>query len=255
MSLAHIHYMSPALKKQCGLYVTLPDFDEPPRPVVYLLHGMGDDYSCWQRRSSIERYAVKNKLIVVMPDGDRSFYTNAVDGSGNYEQHLLDTIAFIERVVICRANRASRGIGGLSMGGFGALKLALRHPQLFASVTSHSSPFSVFSKKIPADRRGLIRRIFGAKLHPSEDLFALTRKLKRSGKQIPRLHIDCGSEDGLIGSNNLMHEHLSNLGIKHQYAVHPGGHDWDYWDRHVQTALEFHKRVFDGSLEAERKSR
>ncbi|MEK7414489.1 MAG: alpha/beta hydrolase family protein [Planctomycetota bacterium] len=246
MALAHLHYWSPALQKQCGMFVAMPDAASKPRPVVYLLHGLSDDHTMWQRRSSIERYAERCGLIVVMPDGARSFYTNAADGSGNYEQHILDSIAYVERTLHCRSDRAARGIGGLSMGGYGALKIALKHPELFSSVAIHSAPLDIDKCRISKDRKSLFNRVFGPAITPTEDCFALVRKLKRMKTRFPRLRIDCGTEDGLIGHNDRMHALLKQLGVEHHYGTPPGGHDWEYWDLHVQSALEFHRDTFAG---------
>jgi S-formylglutathione hydrolase FrmB len=256
MALAHVHYWSPALQKQSGMFITLPDGEEKqPRPVVYLLHGHSDDYTIWQRRTSVERYADRLGLIIVMPDGGRSFYVDAVDGSGDYERHILDTIAFTERTFHCRSDRASRGIGGLSMGGYGALKFALKFPHLFASATPHSGALDIVAWMAKEPRGGLLKRLLGAKPSPAEDCLALARKAKRSGKPIPSLRIDCGAEDFLLDQNEKMHAHLAKLGIEHQYEVHPGAHNWEYWDLHVRSALEFHKRVFDGASTAMRKAK
>jgi len=247
MALAHIHYWSPALQKQSGMFVTLPDgVEAAPRPVVYMLHGYSDDYTIWQRRTSIERYADRHGLMVVMLDGAKSFYINAVDGSGDYEQHILDSIAFTERTICCRSDRAGRGIGGLSMGGYGALLFALKHPHLFASATPHSGALDIIAWSKNPQRSPVLDRVLGPKPRADIDCFALARALKRSGKPIPKLRIDCGADDFLLDQNTRMHAHLTKLGIDHQFEIHPGAHNWEYWDTQIQPALEFHKRVFDG---------
>ena len=248
MALAHIHYWSPALQQQSGVFVTLPDGEEAaPRPVVYMLHGYSDDYTIWQRRTSIERYADRHGIMVVMLEGAKSFYINAADGSGDYEQHILDSIAFTERTIRCRSDRAGRGIGGLSMGGYGTLLFALKHPQLFASAVAHSGVTDIITWSKQPGRDSLLKRILGPKPRPDIDCFSLARKLVKSGKPMPKLRIDCGADDFLLDQNNRLHAHLTKLGIDHQFEIHPGAHNWEYWDTHIQSALEFHKRVFDGA--------
>lgn len=255
MALAHVHYWSAPLQKQCGLFLALPEREGPPPPVVYLLHGLSDDYTIWQRRTSVERYAEALGLAVVMPDGGRSFYVDAIDGSGDWEKHILATVGFIERGFRVRADRAGRGIGGLSMGGYGSLKIALRHPELFCAATPHSGVLDIAEWAENPDRAKLLRRVLGPKPPASEDCFRLVAALRRKGAVIPRLRIDCGTEDFLIEHNRRFHRHLTKLGVEHEYAEHPGGHDWAYWDRHVQAALAFHQRAFaDATKPAKRKA-
>ncbi|MEI7833141.1 MAG: alpha/beta hydrolase-fold protein, partial [bacterium] len=137
MALCEIKYFSTSLQKQTGMYVVIPDGQGPFR-VVYQLHGLSDDYSMWLRRTNIERYADSTGLMVVMPDGGRSFYADMVSGGGNYEQHMLETVRYIDRIFPTVANARGRAIGGLSMGGYGAMKLGLKYPDTFCSVASHS---------------------------------------------------------------------------------------------------------------------
>src|SRR6476469_4037203 len=140
MALATIHYYSHSLRKASSFNAVFPDSPDAPRPwsVYYLLHGLSDDHTTWMRRSCIERYTLGYPLMVVMPDGDRGWYTNAVEG-GAYEDDLLNEVmGMIDKNFPVKAERAGRAIGGLSMGGFGAVKLGLKYPDRFASVDSHS---------------------------------------------------------------------------------------------------------------------
>ena len=116
--------------------VILPDGAdaEGPYPVLYLLHGLSDDHSIWARRTSIDRYVRDLPMIVAMPDGGRSFYCDAVTGPA-YETHLMqDVVGFVDRCFNTIAAREGRVIGGLSVGGYGALKLGTKFPEIFASV-------------------------------------------------------------------------------------------------------------------------
>ena len=243
MALAHIHYWSPALEQQSALYATWPDAARGPLPVVHLLHGLSDDYTIWQRRTSIERYAERHRLMVVMPEGGRSFYCDSA--LGRWEQHLLDTIDLVDRVLPTIKTAAGRAIGGLSMGGYGAMKMALKHPDRFTSVAAHSSCFDMVGDQ---ELRGVpeLQRMFpGGVVPPGDDCFALARALaKRRGRR-PALRFDCGTEDFLLRHNRAFHAHLQQLRLAHEYVEHPGAHSWEYWDEHVDAALRFHRRHFD----------
>src|SRR4051812_933479 len=114
MALLHIGYFSNALQKQAACAVVLPEASGGPWPVVYMLPGMSDDHTAWQRWTSIERYANQLGLMVVMVDGALSFYVDAADGWGDYEKHVLETCDFIDRHFRTVGGPRGRGIGGLS---------------------------------------------------------------------------------------------------------------------------------------------
>lgn len=250
MSLLQVRYRSEALVKACSMHIILPDKGEGPFPVYYLLHGLSDDDSIWERRTRIEWYVRDLPLIVVMPDGGRGFYTDAADGLGQHESHLIkDVIGWVERFLPARKDRQGRVIGGLSMGGYGSLKLALKYPQLFGAVAAHSSaifpPNRPAPSNAPEERRRLFATIFGSAFAGSEnDLFALSQRLDH--KLLPAIRFDCGLQDGLLDGNREFHTHLERLGIPHEYAEYPGIHDWDYWNEHVQESIAFLWRQISG---------
>ena len=226
--------------------VLLPEGDfQPPFAVFYLLHGLSDDHTIWQRRTSIERYVENLPLIVVMPNGDRSFYIDSVSNpQAAYETAIVrDLIGFIDGRFQTRATREGRCIGGLSMGGYGAVKLALKHPDLFASAVSHSGAVAFAHKPLADDPRWQKEWLPILGENPEggpEDCFALAEKLVPEGR--PALRIDCGVEDFLLEDNRAFHTHLEQLGFPHEYAEYPGAHNWAYWDIHVQEAIAFHVR-------------
>lgn len=241
MALCTLHHFSQSLRKMAALNVILPEQITGRLPVFYLLHGLSDDYSAWQRRTSIERYVQDLALIVVMPDGGRYFYCDGVDAP-HYESYLIqDLLPYIDSVFPTRAERAGRAIGGLSMGGYGAIKLALKFPALFVSANGHSGAYDIASMPEPVRDIPEWRHVFGD--NPAggkDDVFALAARMDRT--LIPALRIDCGADDFLIEASRRLHAHLSALGIPHEYEEFPGTHTWEYWDAHVQEALAFHMR-------------
>jgi putative tributyrin esterase len=244
MACATLNFHSPALAKACSMTVIVPEgsVGQPPFPVCYLLHGLSDDHTSWARHTSIERHVAGLPLIVVMPDGGRGFYCDAVDGPA-YERHLLDdVIGFVDRTFHTMPERQGRVIGGLSMGGYGAIKLALKYPQLFCSAVSHSAALDVQRRLERPEVAAEMRRIFGpAPGGGPNDPYALAATIDRT--LLPALRLDCGLEDGLLEENRAFHRHLEQLGIPHEYAECPGAHTWEYWDCHIQEALAFHQRV------------
>ncbi len=240
MAIGTVDFWGESLQKQCAMNVILPESGKPPFGLLIQLHGLSDDYTAWMRNTSLDRYLAGVPLVVLMPDGGRSFYCDAVDGPA-YEAHIMkDVIGFAERYFPVRRDRRARAVGGLSMGGYGAMKLALKYPNVFGSVVAHSGApdFGHNPKRLEGAEwvRILGDKVPGGK----DDLFLIAEGLSPS--KSPAIRFDCGVDDRLLESNRRFHRHLVRLGIRHQYREYPGDHDWAYWDIHVQDALRFHMK-------------
>jgi putative tributyrin esterase len=248
MAFAVIEYFSRSLKKCSAINVLFPDNPPLKRPwaVFYLLHGMSDNQSVWMRQTSIERYVHPWPMLVVMPDGGRNCYTNSIDHGPAYEDDLIkDVMGLVERTFPVKTERSGRAIGGLSMGGYGAIKLALKYPQLFASAHSHSGALGM-AKGAARDKifGAELQKIFGTEAEGGpDDPFALIEKIDHG--IIPSMRIDCGVDDFLLTQNRDFHQKLESLHIAHQYQEFPGGHTWQYWDEHIQEAIAFHVKNLD----------
>lgn len=245
MSWCDFHWFSKTLVKHVSSYVLLPEVGEPPFAVFYLLHGLSDDHTIWMRHTRIESYCQTLPLIVVMPDGGRGFYTKNEQGP-DYEDYLVNELPqVIERSFPARPDRASRCIGGLSMGGYGALRTALAHPDRYVSANSHSGAV-LWGSREPDPTRGSeftneMKRIFGVNpVGSRHDLQSLVQKVPAAER--PALRIDCGDEDHQLADNRALHAQLQQLGYDHEYAEFPGDHNWRYWDQHIRAALLFHAR-------------
>jgi putative tributyrin esterase len=240
MPFAELRYFSQALRKQtaCNLILPSPEL-EPPYHVLFLLHGLSDDHTIWSRRTSIERYVEGLPLIVVMPDGGRGFYVDAAEGYAFGTALGEELPAMVERYF---PTRRPWCVAGLSMGGYGAIKLALDRPDLFRSAVSHSG--AVHFAHATTDDEAFKRefgRIVGANPQGGpHDLFDRMAKVDRAS--LPALRIDCGTEDFLLDANRAFHAWLERLEIPHEYEEFPGAHTWEYWDEHVQDAIAFHRR-------------
>ncbi len=243
MAFATINYFSHALQKASSFNIVFPEDAHLPRPwsVFYLLHGLSDDHTIWMRRTSIERYVAGLPLVVVMPDGGRGFYTNALEGLAYEDDLIKNVVGVVDRTFPVKAERSGRAIGGLSMGGYGAVKLGLKHHEMFGSVTSHSGALA-FCRETKHDLNWStpeFLRIFGkAPKDGREDPFKIAESIDHG--RVPALRIDCGKDDFLIEQNRAFHKHLESLHITHEYEEFPGSHDWAYWDLHVRDAIAFH---------------
>ena len=244
MAFCEMHFWSASLGRQSACNLIIPE-QPGPWSTLYLLHGYSDDHTIWARRTSIERYVQGWPLLVVMPNGGNGFYSNAHVGEAHESALMNDLLGFVENTFPVRRERDGRCIGGLSMGGYGALKLALKFPDKFVSAHSHSGAlhFEAMARAERSDLRQAFGRIFGPQaLGGDNDLAALARKLaKREPSERPTLKIDCGTEDFLLEQNRFFHAHLEELGLEHSYEEFPGAHDWAYWDTHIRSALAFHR--------------
>ena len=159
-----------------------------------------------------------------------------------------ELVAFVERNFPARRDQAGRCIGGLSMGGYGALRLALEHPERYVSANSHSGALLYGARDGVRDPSPLTpaeqRQIFGdTPAGSAHDLLALAARAKAAGGHLPKLLIDCGTEDHLLADSRAVRDELRRLGVPHEYAEHPGAHEWDYWETHLPDALAFHARA------------
>jgi S-formylglutathione hydrolase FrmB len=240
VAFCELHYFSEPLQKQTAATVLLPESNfKGPFPVFYLLNGLSDDHTIWMRRTNIERYVSGLPLIVVMPNGARGFYCDAPQGAA-HQADIVDLVRYVDTRFQTRAERSARCIGGFSMGGYGAVKLALQYPDLFSSANSHAGALSFghgSKLEFPETKPVLGQDADGG---GPNDVYRLIAEADRS--KLPHLLIDCGVDDFLIEESRAFHAHLEKLGVPHDYKEHPGAHNWDYCDLHVQEAVAFHAR-------------
>lgn len=251
MAVNMIRFWSESLQRETGCCVILPDRQAATEscPVFYLLHGLSDDYTAWLRWTRLELYARNLPLIVVLADGGRSWYTNAAAGPAYEDALVKDLVGFTDRFFNTRKEAGMRAIGGLSMGAYGALKIGLKYPELFASISAHSGVYRRFDpERLDTAENPWaeeLRLVFGSpEVIDANDPFLLAQQL--APKKAPAIAIDCGTEDPLLADNRTMHSHLESLGIAHRYMEYPGAHNWLYWDARLEETLQFHCNVFNG---------
>lgn len=232
MNLGTMQFYSAALQRHVTYSVILPDKQAGPAPVLLQLHGYSDDHTAWVKFSNLVRHAKPHPFLIVMPDGATSFYNN-LNPLMRYEDFLMDDLwQHVQNTFQIRSGPWA--LGGLSMGGFGSMRLAAKYPDRFASVWAHSGYYPALDELHP-----------GLAAAPDMDVYALMERLAGASTQ-PVITLDCGTEDRLLPQNRRLHDHLERLGVAHTYLEFPGDHDWDYWDLHVQKALEQHARVMVG---------
>lgn len=254
MALINCDFVSESLGLSCSMTVILPQNTRNPAgmkgvakqkkyPVLYLLHGMSDDHTTWLRRTSIERYVSTMGLAVVMPAVHRSFYTDMACGPRYWTFLSEELPKIVQSFFPISDKRQDTFAAGLSMGGYGAFKLALRHPERFAAAASLSGALNTADlyERWGAPKAREMVAIFGNKIKNTDnDLAYLSAKLAKSAKPKPMLFQCCGTEDFLYGDNINFRNHLEKLGtFKFHYEEGPGVHEWGYWDANIQKVLQW----------------
>lgn len=239
---------SSALGRAMTYRVLLPEGYETSvkrYPVLYLLHGLGGDYKDWTTRTNLAEYSRTLPLIIVMPDGENQWYVNAADATARFEDYILtDLPADVVLKFRTINSRYGRAIAGLSMGGYGALKMAMKRPGAFSVAASFSGAFGVAREgelepligKIEAERLQKIFGPAGSQTRKENDLFTLASAVKPAGA--PYLYIDCGTGDNaLLAANREVVAALHKAGAAYEYHEVAGAHSWDYWDRRIREFL------------------
>jgi len=256
MILNEIYFFSDTLGFNTSMYVLMPkrtlgEMQSKRRPryrTLYLLHGHSDDHTAWQRWTSIERYAEGLNLVVVTPAVHLSFYNDMAHG-GKYWQFISEEVPTLVRELFSLSSaRKDNFMAGLSMGGYGAFKMALTHPDRFAAAASLSGAVDlnevVRVKKNELGNKEWIeemRTVFGdlSKVPGSKnDLFALAKKVAKASVK-PRLYQCCGTEDALYPDNVRFRDLVQKFPLDLTYEEGPGEHNWAYWDKMIQNVLRW----------------
>ncbi len=207
-------------------------------PVLYLLHGRTDDHSAWTRNTTVERHAVAAGIAVVMPSAGRSFYTDEIHGDRYWTWVSEELPAFVESTFRVSTRREDTFVAGLSMGGYGAMKWALREPGRFAAAAAMSGALdAVALLEDPGRRPELVDRVFGPEVAPEDDLFRLLADAEVTA--LPRLHVSCGTEDHLVDHNRRFVALAEEVGADLTTDFRPGEHEWGFWDTEIRTVLDW----------------
>lgn len=256
MALFHINHPSDIMNKNMEMKVIIPDTFGPLKdqegrfPVMYLLHGYTDDYTRWTRMTSIERYANDYGIAVIMPDAGKSFYTDMAYGDPYLTYITSEIPAMIQNWFNLTQDPKYTFVAGLSMGGYGALKLALTYPERYKSVASFSGALLAaqtaayvfpegtepWMKRLEKDIRLVfsdVTKVVGT----DDDLLHLAFLAKHTQVDLPELYISCGTEDFLLNNTELFCQALDELQMPYHYYEEPAVHEWGFWDREIKRFM------------------
>ena len=247
-----VRFQSKLINSTLPYNVILPiDYDTSKTtryPVLYLLHGLTGHYNDWVQRTNIADYAADYRMIVVMPEGNDSWYTDsATVATSKYESYILnELIPDVQQRYRTIEARYGRSIAGLSMGGYGAIKFGLKSPSTFVFAASMSGAFGVtrFTEKETGELWKESLKLFGplgSETRLANDLFEILAKLTPARiNSLPYFYFDCGTEDSqlIFPYNRELAGLMSEKKIPHEFRQLPGDHSWAYWDRRVREILK-----------------
>jgi putative tributyrin esterase len=253
MALLRCDFVSEVLKMDTSMTVILPQdlstpyspeptpIDTAP-PVLYLLHGLGDDSTAWSRQTAIERYVEPFGLAVVMPQVGRSFYADQVHGQPYWTFLSEELPALVGSMFHVSQRREDTFLAGLSMGGFGAMKWALLDPGRFAAVASISGVLD--SAQVRRDREPHREAVMHAAFGDDDidgtdnDVRHLLQRAAGRGADLPQIYVCCGQDDGLFDANVRFTELAAELDVDLTAEFWPGGHEWSFFDEGLRRALD-----------------
>lgn len=261
MAIFQVTFLSKCLGRTVPLAVVLPtdkltmpgEAEEKrtqPFKTLHLLHGVLGSCGDWLYGTRIQRWAEERNLAVVMPSGDNSMYLdNPVDKYGEYIG--CELVDFTRRSFPLSRRREDTFIGGLSMGGFGALRNGLKYRETFGAIVALSSALvmdesllvPVEKPVFPGEDAPYRRWVYGEDLEQAlrsdRNPTHLVKEIAEAGEKFPDIYMACGDDDFLLRQNHAFHQLLQQYHVEHVYEQGPGSHDWDFWDAHIRKALDW----------------
>ena len=224
-------------------------------PVLFLLHGLAGAHTNWQTYTNLADYLASYKIIVITPEGHDGWYTDsATVPADRYETYIVkELLPEVDARYRTISDRRARGIAGLSMGGYGALKFALKYPNKFVFAASISGAFDAAVQS--DDRPGFawdflkpsVLSVFGPIGSPvrlQNDLRQMARTLTAAKVSVlPYMYLSCGSEDGFLKTNRELDEILLSKKVPHEFRELPGGHEWGFWDKQIREVLRLYSQI------------
>ncbi len=263
MAVFQVSFMARTLGRTVPLCVILPTDkmyfggasgrpEGKPYKTLYLLHGILGSQNDWLYGTRIQRYAEERDLAVVMPAGENAFYVDQPWNSAMYGEFIgRELVEFTRKTFPLSRKKEDTYIGGLSMGGFGAMRNGLKYHDTFGAIVALSGAFitdenflvKTEEPKFVSESEEYKHSCFGpdlaAALESDRNPRFLIEQMAAAGEEFPAIYMACGTEDSLLEKNNALAEVLKSHGVSFTFETGPGAHEWDFWDRYILKALEW----------------
>jgi len=219
----------------------------PCEKVLYMLHGLGDNSTAWLTKTRIQNYAEEYGFMVVMPEVQRSFYSDMAHGSKYFTYVAYELPMICEQLFNIRHKRNKTFVAGLSMGGYGAAKVGLTRPDFYAAAASLSGAVDMRQRVAMTIAANQLKERYpempailgeGLEMQDKDDLFSIAESTVKQ-ENVPKLLMTCGAQDFLLDDNRRFDAHLKSLNYGHTYMEWPGDHNWDYWEECLPIVFEF----------------
>lgn len=227
-----------------------PAREDKPYKTLYLLHGVFGNYTDWVSGTRIQRFAEENDLVVVMPSGDNAFYVDQPKGNNFYGEFIgRELVELTRKMFHLSAKREDTFIGGLSMGGYGALRNGLKYHETFGKIISLSGallidempkrtndgPIFIHNRDYAESCFGDLDQLLTSDMNPKY----LIETLKKQGVELPNIYMACGDQDFLLDANKEFVSFLEDNNIEVTFEIGPGDHEWDFWDTYIKKSIEW----------------
>lgn len=237
MAIASFNFYSQSLQKQTQFNVYLPEQRQKDQPVLFLLHGMGDNQASWLTNSSLARYAADYPFVIVMPDVGRSYYANTDYGEHDWDYLTVELPKYLQTWLNLDLKKQNTFVAGLSMGGYGAFKWALRRPDQIGAAVSFSGRLDIDASW--ADRAENFQHIFGDRENFADSQSNLLNlAADRRVRQLPLFQL-IGTSDHLLENNRTFHTFARQYLDKLDYREQTGDHNWHFWDTYLPIGLRW----------------
>lgn len=228
----------------------MPVREDKPYKTLYLLHGIFGNYTDWVNGTRLQRFAEENDLAVVMPSGDNAFYVDQPAGMNHYGEFIgRELVELTRKIFPLSHEREDTYIGGLSMGGYGAIRNGLKYHDTFGAIVALSSALIIEGLQDrtndtlnPIERRDYAEAVFGnldEVLTSDKNPRYLVEQLKKENAQFPAIYMACGQDDSLLDANKKFAKFLEDNDVKATFEVGPGSHEWDFWDTYIKKAMDW----------------
>lgn len=248
MAISHIVFYSEKLEMKTRVNLIFPEHPNKNGKVLLLLHGLGDDENTWLEQTKIAVYASQLNTTIIMPRADRSYYTTGLDGTKYFEYIGEEILQRCQEWFNITKNKEQTFIAGISMGGFGALKIGLTHPKKFRQIFAISAmPDIIKNWQDNLERNLWYQNLFVSQEKVEHSINDIAYLISKQNQHCPEIWQLCGLDDPFYDMNITLNQQIRTKGLRHTFVKVSGGHEWSVWDEAIKQVLHIIDKSSDVS--------